>query len=154
MDKLMTLCEAMIHYDRGDAKRIHHFLKVHAFAKQIGLEEGLDAETQFILEAAAYVHDIGIHQGEIKYGRNDGMIQQELGPKEALPMLKRLHFTQAESIRIDRLTTMINRIEFHPLTGFQRNLRNQIINQRTQGNIFLMQLQMPFIQLCKHQYPV
>ena len=36
MDKLMTLCEAMIHYDRGDAKRIHHFLKVHAFAKQIG----------------------------------------------------------------------------------------------------------------------
>lgn len=62
MDKLMTLCEAMIHYDRGDAKRIHHFLKVHAFAKQIGLEEGLDAETQFILEAAAYVHDIGIHQ--------------------------------------------------------------------------------------------
>ena len=81
MDKLMTLCEAMIHYDRGDAKRIHHFLKVHAFAKQIGLEEGLDAETQFILEAAAYVHDIGIHQGEIKYGRNDGMIQQELGPK-------------------------------------------------------------------------
>ena len=39
MDKLMTLCEAMIHYDRGDAKRIHHFLKVHAFAKQIGLEE-------------------------------------------------------------------------------------------------------------------
>ena len=104
MDKLMTLCEAMIHYDRGDAKRIHHFLKVHAFAKQIGLEEGLDAETQFILEAAAYVHDIGIHQGEIKYGRNDGMIQQELGPKEALPMLKRLHFTQAE---IDRILWLI-----------------------------------------------
>ena len=67
-------------------------------------KEGLDAETQFILEAAAYVHDIGIHQGEIKYGRNDGMIQQELGPKEALPMLKRLHFTQAE---IDRILWLI-----------------------------------------------
>ena len=100
MDKLMTLCEAMIHYDRGDAKRIHHFLKVHAFAKQIGLEEGLDAETQFILEAAAYVHDIGIHQGEIKYGRNDGMIQQELGPKEALPMLKQKSTASSGSLPI------------------------------------------------------
>ena len=104
MDTLMTLCEAMIHYDRGDAKRIHHFLKVHAFARQIGLEEGLDAHTQFILEAAAYVHDIGIHQGEIKYGRNDGMIQQELGPAEARPMLTRLHFAPED---IDRICWLI-----------------------------------------------
>ncbi len=100
MDKLMTLCEAMIHYDRGDARRIHHFLKVHAFAHQIGMEEGLDPETLLILEAAAYVHDIGIHQGEIKFGRNDGMIQQQLGPDEARPMLKRLHFSPDEIERI------------------------------------------------------
>ena len=43
MDKLTALCKAMITYDKGDPRRIHHFLKVHAFARQIGMEEELDA---------------------------------------------------------------------------------------------------------------
>ena len=64
MDKLTALCKAMITYDKGDPRRIHHFLKVHAFARQIGMEEELDEKTLFRLEAAAYVHDIGIHEGE------------------------------------------------------------------------------------------
>ena len=45
MDKLTALCKAMITYDKGDPRRIHHFLKVHAFAAQIGREEGLDEKT-------------------------------------------------------------------------------------------------------------
>lgn len=92
MDKLTALCKAMITYDKGDPRRIHHFLKVHAFAAQIGREEGLDEKTLFLLEAAAYVHDIGIHEGERRFGRNDGQIQQELGPDEARPMLEELGF--------------------------------------------------------------
>lgn len=32
------------------------------------------------LETAAILHDIGIHEGERLYGRNDGEIQQKLGP--------------------------------------------------------------------------
>ena len=34
----------------------------------IGREEGLSPEEQFLLEAAAYVHDIGIRPAEEKYG--------------------------------------------------------------------------------------
>ena len=36
------LTEKMIEYDKGSPKRIQHFLKVHAFARMIGIEEGLD----------------------------------------------------------------------------------------------------------------
>ena len=40
---------AMIDYYQGDPKRIQHFLKVHAYAKLIGEQEGLDKETLEIL---------------------------------------------------------------------------------------------------------
>ena len=36
------LTAAMVAYDRGDAKRIQHFLKVHDLAAVIGTLEGLD----------------------------------------------------------------------------------------------------------------
>ena len=100
MDTLSALCKAMIAYDKGDPRRIHHFLKVHAFARQIGVEEGIPEKTLFLLEAAAYVHDIGIHEGERRFGRNDGQIQQELGPDEARPMLEELGFSKEEVERI------------------------------------------------------
>lgn len=100
MEQLRRLCEAMIEYDKGDPKRIHHFLKVHAFARLIGEEEKLPAHTLFVLEAAAYVHDIGIHEGERRFGRNDGQIQQELGPDEARPMLEKLAFAPEDTERI------------------------------------------------------
>ena len=51
----------MMEYDHGDVLRIQHFVKVYEFARMIGLMEGLDAKTQFTLESAAVVHDIGIH---------------------------------------------------------------------------------------------
>ena len=63
MEPLEQLAWAAIACDAGDPRRIHHLLKVHAFARLIGLEEGLDPRTQFRLEAAAYLHDIGIHEG-------------------------------------------------------------------------------------------
>lgn len=98
MTLLDRLAMEMIAYDKGDPKRIHHFLKVHDFARLIGVAEGLEEKTLFRLEAAAYVHDIGIHEGERRFGRNDGKIQEDLGPAEAEAMLKRLGF-EAEDIR-------------------------------------------------------
>ena len=74
------LINAAIEYDRGDPKRIQHFIKVHSFARLIGVCEGLSADAMKTLEAAAILHDIGIHEGERLYGRNDGEIQQKLGP--------------------------------------------------------------------------
>ena len=66
MDKIQDLALAMIHYDKGDPKRIQHTTKVHAYAKLIGLKEELDEETQFILESATLVHDIGSRASEQK----------------------------------------------------------------------------------------
>lgn len=85
--KLVPLMRAMIKYDGGDVPRIHHFVKVHNFASTIGLAECLDDETQFILEAAAILHDIGIHPAEAKYGCSMGKYQEELGPAEAQKLL-------------------------------------------------------------------
>jgi uncharacterized protein len=62
--QLQQLLEAMIAYMGGDARRIQHFIKVHALAQLIGRQEQLNERTQFILEAAALTHDIGIKNGE------------------------------------------------------------------------------------------
>ena len=81
---------AMIHHDAGDPERIHHFLKVHNFARLIGLGENLDERTQYLVETIAAVHDIGIHQAEKVYGSSAGKYQEELGPAEADEMLTAL----------------------------------------------------------------
>ena len=70
----------MIAYYDGDPKRIQHFTKVHSYARLIGIGEELDDASLFILEAAAYTHDIGIRVAEEKYGRCDGKLQEQEGP--------------------------------------------------------------------------
>lgn len=78
---------AMIDYYKGDVKRINHFMKVYAFAKSIGEEEGLESKTQNILEIAAIVHDIGIKLSEEKYNSSAGKYQEMEGPAEAERLL-------------------------------------------------------------------
>jgi len=90
--QIVTLSMEMIQHYQGVPRRIQHFLKVHSLARLIGQEEKLDGETQFILEAAALVHDIGIKQAEKKYGKCGGKLQEQEGPSEASKMLKRLGF--------------------------------------------------------------
>lgn len=82
------LLTAAIEYDKGDPKRIQHFIKVHSFARLIGKQEKLSDEMMKALETAAILHDIGIHEGERLYGRNDGEIQQKLGPVIAMEILE------------------------------------------------------------------
>ena len=60
----------MIAFDEGDTKRIQHFTKVHSYARLIGIGEEMDEVSLFILEAAAYTHDIGIKVAEEKYGKS------------------------------------------------------------------------------------
>ena len=79
-ERLNALFLKMIAFDEGDPKRIQHFVKVHSFAKLIGELEKLDARTLYTLEAAAYLHDIGIRIAEEKFGRNDGKLQEQDGP--------------------------------------------------------------------------
>lgn len=42
MNNLTLLAKSMTEYYKGDPKRINHFLKVHAFAKEIGELEKLN----------------------------------------------------------------------------------------------------------------
>lgn len=99
--KLAQLMRAMINYDGGDVPRIQHFVKVHNFAATIGVSENLDEETQFILETASILHDIGIHPAEAKYGNCNGKAQEELGPDEARKLLAEVGgFTDAQTERI------------------------------------------------------
>lgn len=101
METLDQLAMLMIEYDKGDARRIHHFLKVHAFARLIGLAEGLSGRELFNLEAAAYLHDIGIHKGErLNNGNCTRKMQEKLGPDEAKPLLDQLDITGADQDRI------------------------------------------------------
>lgn len=90
---LQALMLEMIGFDAGDPKRIQHFIKVHSLARTIGVGEGADGSTLFTLEAAAIVHDIGIHPAEEKHGgRCDGKLQELEGPAPARAMLEGLGF--------------------------------------------------------------
>lgn len=94
----------MIAYYDGDPKRIQHFTKVHSYARLIGIGEELDDASLFILEAAAYTHDIGIRVAEEKYGRCDGKLQEQEGPIIAQKMLSQLG---CENYIVERICFLI-----------------------------------------------
>lgn len=94
----------MINYYKGDPRRIQHFVKVHDLARTIGVLEGLDKDTLYVLEAAAAVHDIGIRICELKYGRCDGQLQEQEGPDLARDMMKALGF---DEIVIERVCWLV-----------------------------------------------
>ena len=102
--QLDDLIMDMIAYYDGDPKRIQHFTKVHSYARLIGIGEELDDASLFILEAAAYTHDIGIRVAEEKYGRCDGKLQEQEGPIIAQKMLSQLGF---ENYIVERICFLI-----------------------------------------------
>ena len=78
---ISELTEKMILASNGNQKDIAHFLKVWAYAKTIGEQEGLGADTQFLLEAEAIIHDIACPLCRKKYGNTNGKHQEaESGP--------------------------------------------------------------------------
>lgn len=99
-DLLIRLMDAMCEYEAGCAHRIHHLIKVHGFARQIGLSEGLDDRTQFVLEAAAITHDIGIKPANELTGTHPGPLQEKLGPPVAEKMLPELGFSSEVTERV------------------------------------------------------
>ena len=52
--QLFDLFSAMTDYYAGDPARINHFVKVHAYARQIGLAEQLDFQAAVLL--------VGVHR--------------------------------------------------------------------------------------------
>lgn len=102
--KNAELLAAMIHYDRGDALRIQHLVKVQNFAAAIGMLEKLDEDTQFTLEAAAILHDVGIHLSVQKYNSSAGKYQEIEGPAEAEKLMREVGgYTEAQIERVKYL---------------------------------------------------
>ena len=97
---LVRLMDAMCAYEAGCPERIHHLVKVHSFARQIGLSEGLDEDAQFALEAAAITHDIGIKPAIELTGACPGPMQEKLGPPVAAEMLSKLGFAPEVTERV------------------------------------------------------
>ena len=84
-DKLIAIAtEKMIDFYEGNMHDIAHFLKVWALAKTIGEAEGLDGETQRLLEITAVIHDISCPLCREKYGNADGKRQEE----ESAPLVE------------------------------------------------------------------
>ena len=94
--KLAALAAA---YDAGDPRRVQHLMKVYAFCRILGQSEGLDGQAQNILEAAAVLHDIGIHEAERKHGSSAGKWQEAEGPAVAAPLLREAGADEAGSER-------------------------------------------------------
>jgi HD superfamily phosphodiesterase len=74
-------------YFGTDFKRVHHAIKVAKYAEQILKMEG---GNPLIVMGAAYLHDIGIHEAERKYGSPSGHYQEMEGPAIAKEILERL----------------------------------------------------------------
>jgi len=100
MEMLEKLYWEMIGYYAGQPAQIQHFVKVHSFARLIGLGEGIDPQTLFTLEALAYAHDIGIKAAIEKHGSAAGPLQEKEGEPLAEEMLLRLGFAPETARRV------------------------------------------------------
>ena len=119
IEKLTALAIA---YDAGDAKQIQHFIKVYAYSRLLGRREGLDEQKQNVLEAAAVLHDIGIHEAERKHGSNGLILFLRC------PRAKNIAFTLTETLEnlyqmLRRLSRTINDLT---KTGTQRPMMIQL----------------------------
>ena len=103
--------EKMIDFYNGNLHDINHFLKVWAFAKNIGEQEGLDARTQETLEFAAVVHDISCPLCSEKYGDTNGK-HQEL---ESVPLVEAFFAGEDCDADFERISWLV--AHHHTYTG-------------------------------------
>ena len=76
---ISRIMEKMIAFSDGNIHDIDHLIRVWTYSKTIGELEGLDANTQFVLEVAAITHDIACPLCREKYGNTNGKLQEQEG---------------------------------------------------------------------------
>ena len=81
--QISEIMEKMIAFSEGNIHDIDHLIRVWTYAKTIGELEKLDAGTQYILEAAAIVHDIACPLCREKYRNTNGKLQETEGARMA-----------------------------------------------------------------------
>jgi HD superfamily phosphodiesterase len=77
----------MKRYFKTDFKRIGHATRVARYAEQIGKSERGNLA---VILAAAYLHDIGIHEAERKYNSTAAKYQEKEGPEIARSIMIKL----------------------------------------------------------------
>jgi len=90
----------MIAASNGNIHDIDHLLRVWAYARTIGELEGLDAETQYLLEVAAITHDIACPLCREKYGNANGKYQEQEGAVLVRSFLADTGMTEAQIARV------------------------------------------------------
>jgi HD superfamily phosphodiesterase len=81
------LIREMVAVFGSDVRRINHAMAVLWHAQRIQAATGAD---KLIVDAAAILHDIGIHQAERKHGSPAGKYQEMEGPPIASRILEKL----------------------------------------------------------------
>ncbi len=94
------LVNAMKDVFGDDQRRIDHALDVLKYADLIRQSHG---GSELVITAAAILHDIGIHQAEIKYGSPAGNYQEIEGPPIAKKILGKLGVQAADTDHICRI---------------------------------------------------
>lgn len=99
------IMERMLVFSDGNIHDIDHMIRVWTYAKTIGELEGLDAETQYILEIAAITHDIACPLCREKYGNTNGKHQEA----EGAPLVRVfLADTGVSPAQIDRIAWLVS----------------------------------------------
>lgn len=101
---ISQIMEKMIAFSDGNIHDIDHLIRVWTYAKTIGELEGLDAQTQFILEVAAITHDIACPLCREKYGNTNGKHQEEEGARMVRDFLAG---SGMEPEQIDRVSYLV-----------------------------------------------
>ena len=94
------IMEKMIAFSDGNIHDIDHLIRVWTYAKTIGELEGLDTETQLVLEIAAITHDIACPLCREKYGNTNGKHQETEGAVMVRDFLADTGVTEEQTERV------------------------------------------------------
>jgi HD superfamily phosphodiesterase len=100
MNMVDRIIGKMITYFETDVRRVNHALKVYGFASCMARREGLSSKDSLIVDIAAVLHDIGIHEAERKHHSSGGKFQELEGPAIARELLVDLELDPATINRI------------------------------------------------------
>ena len=110
--KIAEIMAKMIDFSGGNIHDIDHLIRVWTYAKTIGELEGLDADTQYILEVAAITHDIACPLCREKYGNTNGKHQEVEGAVMVRDFLRDTGLTERQ---VERVAFLVG--HHHTLTG-------------------------------------
>jgi len=84
------ITKLLVDFFGDDFRRIDHAQKVLFYSKEITAQkEGADLD---VVIACALLHDVGIKPAEIKFGYNNGRMQEEYGLAIAEELLRSIDF--------------------------------------------------------------